>query len=72
MIEMAAFMGLDCTSEQAVKVWEAHRSSSTHGNFKTHPDLNEDLIEWMTDIMARLLPPPLALQWGVTPTDVHL
>lgn len=66
---MAAFMGLECTPEQALRAWEEHRNSSPHGNFETNPDLNEDLIEWMTDIMAKLLPPPLALRWGVTPTD---
>lgn len=70
MINMAAFMGLECTSEQAMKAWEVHRSSSTHANFETHPDLNKNLIEWMTNIMARLLPPPLALRWDVTPIDL--
>lgn len=69
LIGMAAFMGLACSREQALKVFEAHRNLSPHGNFTTH-GLPAETIEWMTAIMARLLPPPLARRWGVTPTDL--
>lgn len=62
-------MGLKCSQEIAFKVWEAHRSASPHGNFATHEGLSEETIEWMTGIMARLLPPPLARKWQVTPVE---
>lgn len=69
-IDMAAFIGLACSPEQAFKVWESHRNPSPHGNFKSYPGLHADTIEWMTTIMGSLLPPPLALRWGVVPTDL--
>lgn len=69
LVDMATFMGLRCSQEEAFKVWAAHQSSSPHGNFTTR-GLPEEVIEWMTAIMARLLPPPLARRWGVTPTDL--
>lgn len=69
LVGMAAFMGLACSPKQALKVWEAHQSLSPHGNFTTH-GLSMETIEWMTGIMARLLPPALARRWGVTPTDL--
>lgn len=69
LVGMAAFMGLRCSHEQAQRVWESHQMSSTHADYSTS-GLPEELIEWMTAVMAKLLPPPMALQWGVVPTGL--
>jgi len=63
---MAAFMGLKCTDEQAFRVWKAHENTAPHGDYTTQ-GLQVDTIEWMNATMARLLPPTLALRYGVTP-----
>lgn len=69
LIGMAAFMGLDCSDEQAFKAWKAHENQAPHGDYTTH-GLRVETIEWMNETMARLLPPPLALRYGVTPIDL--
>ncbi|CAM9389443.1 unnamed protein product [Scytosiphon promiscuus] len=69
MIDLAAFMGLECSEEQARLVWESHQNAEPHGDYTTH-GLRLDTIEWMNATMARLLPPVTAIQWGITPTDV--
>lgn len=68
-IGMADFMGLACSEEDALDVWHAHRNSVPHGDYSTH-GLQQETIQWMNETMARLLPPSLALRWGVTPTDL--
>lgn len=69
MIDLAAFMGLECSEQQALFVWESHQSSEVHGDYTTH-GLRPETIEWMNATMARLLPPVTALHWGVNPIDV--
>lgn len=68
LIGVAAFVGLRCSHEQATRVWNSHTISSSHGDY-TSSGLTEEVIEWMTALMAKLLPPPLALRWGVIPID---
>ncbi|CAN0450242.1 unnamed protein product, partial [Ectocarpus sp. 12 AP-2014] len=68
-IGMADFMGLACSEEDALEVWRAHRNPAPHGDYSTH-GLQQETIQWMNETMARLLPPSLALRWGVTPTDL--
>lgn len=69
MIQLAAFMGLECSEDQALEVWKSHRRPPLHGDYTTR-GLPLETISWMNVTMARLLPPPVSLHWGVTPTDV--
>ncbi|CAM9813455.1 unnamed protein product [Pylaiella littoralis] len=69
MIELAAFMGLSCSADQALQVWESHQSSSSNSDYTTY-GLPAETIGWMNTTMARLLPPVASLHWGLTPTDV--
>ena len=69
MIRLAEFMGLRCSEDQALKVWESHQTSSHRGDYTAH-GLSVETIEWMNATMARLLPPVASLHWGLTPTDV--
>lgn len=62
-------MGLECSEEQANRAWKAHENKSPHGDYTTH-GLPGNTVEWMNATMARLLPPSLALRWGVSPTDL--
>lgn len=71
LVGIAAFMGLQCSQEQALRVWNSHQHPLPRGNFSTY-GLSPEIIEWMTAVMARLLPPPLAARWGVAPTDLPL
>lgn len=69
LIDLAAFMGLGCTPEQALKVWLLHQNGSPHRDYTTY-GLPSDTLIWMNATMARLLPEPMALRWGITPTDL--
>ncbi|CAN0230321.1 unnamed protein product [Ectocarpus sp. 12 AP-2014] len=68
MIDLAAFMGLACSEDQARKVWESHQNAVPHGDYTTH-GLQLGTIEWMNATMASLLPTAVSLHWGLTPTD---
>ncbi|CAB1101820.1 unnamed protein product [Ectocarpus sp. CCAP 1310/34] len=68
MIDLAAFMGLECSEDQARNVWESHQNAIPHGDYTTH-GLQLGTIEWMNATMASLLPTAVSLHWGLTPTD---
>lgn len=69
LIDLAAFMGLQCSEEQAKMLLKAHQNDSPHGDYRAH-GLQQETIAWMNATMARLLPAPLALRWGLDPTDL--
>lgn len=69
MIGLAAFMGLSCSEEEAMRVWQSHQSASSHSPYTTF-GLPPETLNMMNATMARLLPPEASLHWGVTPTDV--
>ncbi|CAM9389589.1 unnamed protein product [Scytosiphon promiscuus] len=69
LIDMAAFMGLNCSDDDAQRVWWSHRNAEPHGDYTTH-GLEDETIVWMNATMARLLPPALAARWAITPTDL--
>lgn len=69
MIELASFMGLSCSEDQAFHVWQFHQSASAHGGYTTR-GLRPETVDWMNATMARLLPPEVSLHWGLTPTDI--
>lgn len=53
LIDVAAFMGLRCSEEQALKVWRSRRMAIRHGDYTNH-GLPEETIEWMTITMGKL------------------
>eukprot|EP00752_Nemacystus_decipiens_P009580 g8560.t1 len=69
MIDLAAFMGLSCSEDQALRVWQSHQSASPHGDYTTY-GLQPETLDLMNATMALLLPPEMSLHWGLTPTDV--
>lgn len=69
MVDLAAFMGLDCSSEQAKHVWLSHQSSGPPRDYTTQ-GLEVETIEWMNATMARLLPVPMVYHYGLVPTDL--
>lgn len=69
LVDLAAFMGLRCTPEQALKVWKLHQNGSPHVDYTTY-GLPSDTLQWMNATMARLLPEPMVLRWGLTPTGL--
>lgn len=69
MIDLAAFMGLECDVEQAQRVWKSHQNASPHGDYNTH-GLSEETISYMNATMAKLLPEPMVNRWSIIPTDL--
>lgn len=67
LVGMANFMGLECSEDQAFQAWKAHENTSPHGDYTTH-GLEVQTIEYMNATMANLLPPSLALRYGINPT----
>lgn len=60
-------MGLDCSEEQALKVWESQQYANAPGSFDTY-GLPNKTLEMMNATMAFLLPEPMLMRWGLTPT----
>ena len=69
MVDLASFMGLDCSSEQAERVWQSHQSSAPPRDYSTQ-GLEVETIEWMNATMSRLLPVPVVYHYGLLPTDL--
>ncbi|CAM9733943.1 unnamed protein product [Ectocarpus sp. 12 AP-2014] len=69
LIDIAGFMGLQCSEQQAAKVWIGRRHPSPSGGYASR-DLSVETVSFMNATMARLLPPALALRWDVIPTEL--
>eukprot|EP00904_Undaria_pinnatifida_P012542 jgi/Undpi1/8418/HiC_scaffold_25.g10886.m1 len=69
MIDLAGFMGLECSPEQAEKVWQSHQSSAPPRDYSAQ-GLKVETIEWMNATMARLLPVSMVFHYGLVPTDL--
>ena len=65
LVDLAAFMGLDCTPQQAYEVWELHRESSSHGGYETY-GLPIETIEYMNATMSKLLPEEMLTRYGLS------
>lgn len=65
VIELASFLGLECTEEEAVELWRGD-TTSTPGNFMTH-GLSHETLEFMNTTMASLLPEAMLERYGLTP-----
>ena len=70
LVDIASFLDLECTPEQALHVWEAHRQiNKPSGDYSTR-GLQPETIRFMNATMAKLLPVPLVHRYGLVPTDV--
>ncbi|CAM9420279.1 unnamed protein product [Ascophyllum nodosum] len=67
LVDLAAFMGLDCSKEDAMEVLNRHRNQSPHGNFETY-DLPVETIEYMNATMSKLLPEEMLTRYGLSTT----
>lgn len=68
MVDLANFMGLECSLEQAKKVWLQHKHSSIPKSYSTS-NLKTETIEWMNTTMAQLLPIELVNHYGLNPIE---
>ena len=65
LVDLAAFIGLKCSPEEAFKHWQHLRNPSPHGNFTTY-GLPAATLAWMDEAMLRILPEPMLHRWGLT------
>ena len=65
LANLAAFMGLNSSKEQAFDAWERHRSHSLHGKFDTY-DIPVETIEMMNATMVELLPKAMLERYGLS------
>lgn len=70
MVDLAAFMGLKCSSDQALEIWQSLREPSA-GDDSTAYVLPPETLEWMDDTMSRLLPEPMLGRWGLDPQPLR-
>ena len=69
LVNLAAFMGLNCSKEHAVEVLNRHKNQSPHGNFDTC-DLQVETIEYMNATMSKLLPEEMLARYGLSTTPL--
>lgn len=65
LIELASFLGLDCTEGEALELWGGDTTSKA-GNFMS-VGLTHETVEFMNTTMASLLPAPMLERYGLTP-----
>lgn len=63
LVDLAAFMGLTCSPDQALEVWRSQPIASPKGDYTTY-GLPTSTLAWMDEIMSKLLPQPLLDRWG--------
>lgn len=66
LIDLASFLGLDCTAEEAEDVWQRHTYANPPGDYTTY-GLSGETLEWMNVTMARVLPVSVLERYGLTP-----
>lgn len=70
IVGISEFLGLNCSSEFAINIWDKHKYPGTP---KTYDDwgLGTDVVAFMNETMARILPIPLVYKYGLIPTDIY-
>lgn len=66
LIDLAAFVGLKCTPEEADDVWQRHTYPNPPGNYTTY-GVSIETLEWMNATMAATLPEAVLDRYGLTP-----
>lgn len=68
LVKLAAFVGLECTEEEADDVWQRHTYANPPGDYTTY-GLSIRTLEWMNATMATALPVAMLDRYGLTPSD---
>ncbi|CAM9575258.1 unnamed protein product [Scytosiphon promiscuus] len=66
LVDLAAFLGLDCTPEEAVDVFDRHTYANPPGDYTTY-GLSTATLEWMNVTMSKVLPEEMLARYGLTP-----
>lgn len=66
LVDLAAFVGLDCTAKEADDVWQRHTYPNPPGDYTTY-GLTIETLEWMNATMAATLPEAMLDRYGLTP-----
>ncbi|CAM9575188.1 unnamed protein product [Scytosiphon promiscuus] len=66
LADLAAFIGLDCTPEEAEDVFRRHTYANPPGDYTTY-GLSTETIEWMNATMSKVLPEVMVTRYGLTP-----
>lgn len=65
-MDLAAFVGLDCTDDEADDVWQRHTYPNPPGDYTTY-GLSTETLEWMNTTMSELLPEVMLVRYDLTP-----
>lgn len=68
-VDLARFIGLECSAQQALAAWNALRYADAPGDYTTY-GLPEGTLEMMNATMSFLLPVPMLTRWGLAPTGL--
>lgn len=66
LIELAAFLGLNCTTEAAEGILGRHANPNPPSDYRTQ-NISTWTLRWMDETMATLLPEAMLSRYGVTP-----
>lgn len=66
LADLAAFLGLECTPEEAEDVFQRHTYATPPGDFNSYGISNQTL-EWMNFTMSRTLPEAMLARYELTP-----
>eukprot|EP00752_Nemacystus_decipiens_P012849 g11376.t1 len=65
LMELAAFVGLNCTADEADDVWQRHAFVNRRGDYTEH-GLSDETLKWMNATMAKILPEAMLDRYGLT------
>lgn len=66
LADLAGFLGLICTPENAENVFRMHTFANPPGDYTTY-GLSTQTLEWMNTTMSKTLPEPMLIQYGLPP-----
>lgn len=66
--DLAAFLGLDCSPDDAATVLRAHQYGNPPGEY-TSVGLTFETLQWMNATMSAILPEAILSRYGLSPTD---
>lgn len=66
LADLAAFLGLNCTPEEAEDVFQRHTYANPPGDYTTY-GLSTETLAWMNATMSKTLPETMLARYGLTP-----
>lgn len=67
LVDLAAFVGLNCTSIQANEVWRRQAYARLPDSYNSY-GLSVEMLTWMNDTMSKLLPEEMLIQYDLPST----